>query len=95
MAKKRRRRRFIPPNIDEMNLEDSISISARKATWQLWGEIGKFYSENIHITRSVDEQLCKMSVKWCAIPKDRRYDYIHTGLGVRWLFDLAEHGSID
>ncbi len=55
--------------------------------------IRKYYSENIHITRSIDEQLCKMSTKWCSLPQKRRYELIHTGIGVRALFDYAETGE--
>ncbi len=57
---------------------------------QLEIAIEEYYSKNIHITRSIDEQLCKMSAKWCSMPRQKRYDLIHTGLGVKWLFDLAE-----
>ncbi len=84
MARKRRKSRFPFLPLETLAPFHDISEAVNNT-------IRDYYTENIHITRSIDEQLCKMSVKWCALPQERRYDLIHTGLGVKWLFDLAEN----
>ncbi len=90
MAKKRKK--FIPIYNDP--LFSYGNAKARQASSRIVDEIANFYSENVHITRSIDERLCKMSAKWCKIPQRERYQWIHQGLGVKWLFDLAENDMI-
>ncbi len=84
MARRRRRKSktFSPQVV--------VSATSSEVRRRVGGKLREFYSENIHITRSIDEQLLKMSSKWRSLDQDKRYKLIHTGLGVQFLFDYAE-----
>lgn len=90
----RKRRKSTSPGFPFIDPAGVVVHGNRFLRANVSGHIARYYSENIHITRSIDEQLCKMSAKWCALPQERRYGLIHTGLGVKWLFDLAENDQL-
>ncbi len=54
----------------------------------------QWYEDNIHITASIDTIISDLSPKFRALDKETRYKWIHTGLGVQALFQLAEKGLI-
>lgn len=57
--------------------------NARRATLE-------FYRKNIHITRSIDEIIVSLSPRFAALSQERRYELIHTGLGVQGIIEFLE-----
>ncbi len=48
----------------------------------------KFYNKNVHITRSMDEALCRGSKIWCDQKQSVRYRKIHILLGAEFALYL-------
>ncbi|KKL77748.1 hypothetical protein LCGC14_2031780 [marine sediment metagenome] len=40
-------------------------------------KLSKLYADKIHITRSIDDQMSKLSKDWKRQPKKSRYNLIH------------------
>ncbi len=64
--------------------------SVSGADVEIRAAIRRLYTENIHITVSIDKIISNLSRKFAVKSEEERFALIHTGLGVQAILDIIE-----